>query len=73
MPRVVMKIKNMPDVDLDIPDSMPPKCMLFYQLAVTAGISNFEKLMSDGCSKRDACGVLPAIVAEAIIDVYRER
>jgi flavin-dependent thymidylate synthase len=53
------RVTDMSKVSCHIPDSVPPDCLTHYQLALSAALTSYEKLVKDGCSLEDARGVLP--------------
>jgi flavin-dependent thymidylate synthase len=53
------RVTNMKDVTAHIPNTVPAAKLTHYQLALTAGLASYQKLVDEGVSLEDARGVLP--------------
>ena len=67
------RVTNMKDVTAHIPPTVHPNQLVLYQLALSSGITSYEKLVSEGVSLEDARGVLPMNTHCNLIAKYNFR
>ena len=67
------RVTHMKDVTCYVPRSVPMNSLVHYQLALSASLTSYEKLVADGVALEDARGVLPMNVHCNLIAKYTFR